>query len=736
MENKKKRLLSVVLAFMLAFGMMPVQGAASPMEVTFVDAPDQADAYTTTPGALAVPVTVAAFDEICEWTLFQGYDFGKITEEELDLPTVLTGTCVDGYAVTIAGVTWQSNPPFDPWYSAMYMFASVLPMGYELAEGVNPPVISVLIRPEDGIDIDALTSAANLASQINNFQHGGMGFLDASRFGNVIYVEGHVTGTTGDMRFNDHRRSLNLDIRPGVIVVWLAHFEGVSSVAGGMTHPLIRLTGPGGGELIMQDDAAIIATQRQAIVIDRGSTTTLRAEGNSLIQGDSIAVWAHNGYAHVILAESARVQSNITGLQAIRNLSVYDNASIIATQPIVNTTAGAAGPANIHISGGTITATSNRPAILMRPSQTNLVISGGTIYAPNPGTATIETSASTVEISGNAHISSGNGTALETFASTIEISGNAHISSGNGTALFADRASVFSINGGTISANNGDAISISVSDTGGYMIINDGTISANGGCAIRSISGGINFTINGGTISSTDSTLGAINFNQPASTLTVNGGAITSNSSVGTLLTLGTVSVSGTGCVINTGAGSAIDARNDVTANTVNITGGVVAARQGFAIRTSGQGSVNITGGVVFAYGTNATGANSDVIGVANPANFTPPGANGVIIAWNQAAGRSLYELGTSLDLVSFPAGLASWRMENPTAQESDAIISTPRGSKPLAGVRVQEAMMLYIYSEDNANFPAGAPSTFQVRAFRAAGRARTGHRVLAPDLH
>ncbi|WP_313133515.1 S-layer homology domain-containing protein [Anaerocolumna sp.] len=110
-------------------------------------------------GRLATPadIVVAAFDELSEDILYQGYDFGEIeSQDDLDLPDALTGTDTDESPTTIEGVTWQSDPSFDPEQSEMYEFSPVLPEGYALVEGTTAPVISVFTRPEGGVQIQPL----------------------------------------------------------------------------------------------------------------------------------------------------------------------------------------------------------------------------------------------------------------------------------------------------------------------------------------------------------------------------------------------------------------------------------------------------------------------------------------------------------------------------------------------------------------------------------------------------
>lgn len=51
-------------------------------------------------------------------------------------------------AVTISGVTWQSEPVYDSNTEGTYIFTAVLPDGYEVAESVNLPQITVMVQTE------------------------------------------------------------------------------------------------------------------------------------------------------------------------------------------------------------------------------------------------------------------------------------------------------------------------------------------------------------------------------------------------------------------------------------------------------------------------------------------------------------------------------------------------------------------------------------------------------------
>jgi len=127
-------------------------------------------------------VVIAEFDELDEYTLYQGFDIGEIeSQDEIILPDILTGKDSEGKSVTIEGVTWESDPNFDPLVSLSlldypngYIFSPVLPDNYILTEGVTAPVISVFIRPEGG------TTPQTMAASVGVI---GPGLLTVDRTG-------------------------------------------------------------------------------------------------------------------------------------------------------------------------------------------------------------------------------------------------------------------------------------------------------------------------------------------------------------------------------------------------------------------------------------------------------------------------------------------------------------------------------------------------------------------------
>ena len=108
------------------------------------------------PGA-SVPVTVAKLDALPGDALIQEFVLGTITSQtDVNLPDILTGEDTKGSPLTIEGVVWTCGN-FDPEQAGQYTFTCVLPEGYEAADGLEPPVITVAVRPV----MDALMSPAS-----------------------------------------------------------------------------------------------------------------------------------------------------------------------------------------------------------------------------------------------------------------------------------------------------------------------------------------------------------------------------------------------------------------------------------------------------------------------------------------------------------------------------------------------------------------------------------------------
>jgi len=179
--------------------------------------------------------------------------------------------------------------------------------------------------------------------------------------------------------------------------------------------------------------------------------------------------------------------------------------------------------------------------------------------------------------------------------------------------------------------------------TPGSVEVSGGEVSATTGMAISTNSENSTVTISGGTVSTTTGT--AVN----AANVIVSGTGIVKATEGNAINISGSAEV--TGGTVSSTTGMAINGWNaDPSAPiNVNISGGTVSSTTNCAIGVwnTNYPSVTVTGGLVFAYG--------NVIGNVIPRGFTDATGEGVVIAWNQAAGNTTYTQGTTTDITQSP---------------------------------------------------------------------------------
>jgi len=384
------------------------------------------------------------------------------------------------------------------------------------------------------------------------------------------------------------------------------------------------------------------------------------------------------GIMRLINGVSVNTQAELTGksgilfvLKANTTLTISGGTVTGATCAIAN-----AYDATINITGGTVTGGATNYSTIANYSGT-LNISGGTLENIGGGQA-VSNDGGKVTVSGG--IVQGNGMSYGVYSRAILsgsgeviISGNAVVRSENlnatqGTIMLStpsyagQSCSQLKISGGTVeNTAGGKAIYCRCGDVN----ISGGTVSsASNGIAILSKSIG-DVNISGGTISETivnDST-GAINIS--GGNVTVLTDAIVNNFT-------GTINITG-GTVQTTTVGN-FSAIYNPNAGTVNVSGGTVAAfTGGFGIFNASTGTVNLSGGIVrtttrpavsntnsggflsltvnaivFAYGTGEANV------INNSGTYFRTG-DAVFVAWNDAAGTTTYQAGTSDDIYKFP---------------------------------------------------------------------------------
>lgn len=87
-------------------------------------------------------ITITSFDELPEDVQVQIVPAGTKLAD-LNLPSTLSASGEEG-PLTIEGVTWESDPAYDGEAGGSWLFTAVLPEGYALADGVEPPQIGVM----------------------------------------------------------------------------------------------------------------------------------------------------------------------------------------------------------------------------------------------------------------------------------------------------------------------------------------------------------------------------------------------------------------------------------------------------------------------------------------------------------------------------------------------------------------------------------------------------------------
>lgn len=330
-----------------------------------------------------------------------------------------------------------------------------------------------------------------------------------------------------------------------------------------------------------------------------------------------------------------------------------------------------------------------------------------------------------VSIISNAHITGTEGKLIYNNSSTITVNSDTiSLTGSSGYAIWNVYPGTLTVNGGTVRAtDNGNAI---YSGDGNVTInIISGTVSSTTGCAIMNDFGAV--TISGGTISATT---GRSLQNSNTSTINISGGTLTSAGDAITNAS-GVINISGTAKILTTttgvqsaiysygptGAinisggevnggnsyaiysssggnitvsGGTVTSESDNTKSTIHIdnavasieiTGGKVLAQEGYAMYIQ-EGSGAVSGGVVFSYGAD----NTDIIFNGSYGMLT---GNGVIIAWNAAAGTTTYTAGTTDNIVQYPAtATAVWAKQSGSGGISYTN-GTNTGFIPIEGVTV-----------------------------------------------
>ncbi len=135
-----KKILSLLLIFLMCFGMFPMTVSADDTPLSLEDAELGASWSRTDLAGYSAAEFAALDHSVTEQTVPVGTPL-----EDLILPDELTVT-VDGEESVIPGVTWQPDPEYAPDLAGTYSFTPTLPEGYIITGGAKGPVIVVTVE--------------------------------------------------------------------------------------------------------------------------------------------------------------------------------------------------------------------------------------------------------------------------------------------------------------------------------------------------------------------------------------------------------------------------------------------------------------------------------------------------------------------------------------------------------------------------------------------------------------
>ena len=226
------------------------------------------------------------------------------------------------------------------------------------------------------------------------------------------------------------------------------------------------------------------------------------------------------------------------------------------------------------------------------------------------------------------------------------------------------------------------------------LTINGGSIISKESIAISNSGDGAITTINGGTISAASV---AIMSGLDGSSVTVNGGIV---ETCGGSNAISTKNITMTGGIVRTNGESTGLTKSSaiyVTGDLV-VSGGLVSAEKGYAIITGGvNATLSIDGGFLFAYGKTVLvddifARDNFAINNSGGADPTTIAGNSVVCAWDQGAGVTSYEEGTTDGLDVLPSGASAlWGIDG-TEYGIYYANGTNHGFFPINGVTVTPA--------------------------------------------
>jgi len=453
-------------------------------------------------------------------------------------------------------------------------------------------------------------SAADLASQINSFNHMGAGSLTASATGNTVIVGGNVSGV---------KQYLKLNIDSNVTVEWKAGYTANS--LNDDSYGMINLSGGGAfvntkGVIINEGSAQAIRAADAAVYVKGGivsaqgkDATAIQSVGaKSIVSVSDGSVTANDGRAIRTDGENAAV--------SVSGGSVYcTNAGGSAIWIMGNFS-------TVNISGGAVKTIRNK-ALYIEGKGVKVWISGGdvssidgtvygyTVYALGSDCEVSVTGGRVNAFNGYAIYMKGAGASVNVEKYGMVTAGLSGSSSGYGVYCAGGNSRVTVRDYGYIYAIGSPLSNIAIANGGaGSRVSVYGGKVVSGGIGSMAIACSCDVDISGGLVSATGESAFAILINGQGSQLNISGGEVTATGEEGTAIYAGSCYETGVGVSVSGGSvnasgnnGTGILAVGSYTA--INVSGGEVRTTGGFgtAIKTDNMCAdsitVNVSGGTV-----------------------------------------------------------------------------------------------------------------------------------------
>ena len=486
---------------------------------------------------------------------------------------------------------------------------------------------------------------------------------------------------------------VTLNIASGVTVNSTATIQGTSPTGTSL------LTLSGGG--IFTATAGTISNSGAGSAINvTGAGTTINLSGTA---STPVVVDTGGGSGNAILISNNNVKVNVNEYSTVQN-SVANNGN--ATIQIGSGSNSTIMGTVIDVNGGSVTNTGSGYAINdsagtgIVSNNTQINVSAGAVTAGGNSAIYSMGLNSVVKVSGgavsnaagnnlNPAIQMNGGTITNVFVSgsgivassstagyALQTTGNVSVSGGSVAAINGRAINLVGLNsnaaisGGTVmTTGTGMAISTATTDAttvaNASVTVTGGTISAVSVSAIQITGANSSVTVSGGTVTSASGTTIYATSTTTNAKITVDGTAQVSSGSGyaintatnTTNTTYQTVEVSGNAQVSSTTGSSAIRANSTNSSVTVSGNPQVWILNQGYAINSGG--TLTLTGGFIFAYGPERTtpppASNPYVYAggvintrLPNPFTIAAGSSSALIVAWNQAAGRTVYPAGST----------------------------------------------------------------------------------------